>query len=172
MKSLHPFQPTRQTQQLQLQAELFQLSEQTLLAEFRISGFLDRVLWPSSHETEVRVDELWKTTCLEVFVAAEKSNTSPYVEINCSPNGNWNAYSFSSYRQGMTPSSHITVRLKERAAEGADAHFRIEIHSPQPLSSHCVGLSAVIEFIDGEKSYWALQHPKPQADFHDKNGWL
>lgn len=30
-----------------------------------------------------------------------------------------------------------------------------------------IGLSAVIEEIDGTKSYWALAHPDGPPDFHD-----
>ncbi len=35
-----------------------------------------------------------------------------------------------------------------------------------------VGLSAVIESTDGHLSNWALHHPKPVPDFHDRAGWV
>ncbi len=37
----------------------------------------------------------------------------------------------------------------------------VPVHAPLRL-----GLSAVIEDEDGERSYWALRHPPGQPDFH------
>ena len=46
-----------------------------------------------------RADELWRTTCFEAFLrpAGEKS----YREWNFAPSGNWAAYDFTAYREGM-----------------------------------------------------------------------
>ena len=35
-----------------------------------------------------------------------------------------------------------------------------------PATASRLGLTAVIESRAGERSYWALQHAAPQADFH------
>lgn len=172
MRSLQPFQKTSLSETISVQAELFQTSPEHILVEFLISGALENIVWPASQIVEARLDELWKTTCLEVFVSAGLAPSDPYLEVNCSPNGNWNAYSFSSYRQGMARPANITVRLKERSSQHNEARFRVEISSTQPLLASHLGLSAVIEFSTGEKSYFALKHPAAQADFHDKNGWV
>jgi hypothetical protein len=37
------------------------------------------------------------------------------------------------------------------------------------LQGRAVGLSAVIEEVDGSKSYWALRHPPGQPDFHHRD---
>jgi len=37
--------------------------------------------------------------------------------------------------------------------------------------SWSLGLSAVIESADGRLSYWALRHPAPRPDFHQRAGW-
>ena len=34
-----------------------------------------------------------------------------------------------------------------------------------------LGLAAVIEEVDGRKSYWALAHPPGKADFHQLDGF-
>ncbi|NUN05682.1 MAG: DOMON-like domain-containing protein [Bdellovibrio sp.] len=171
MRSLLPFAKTPLSASISVHAELFQTSPENILVEFLISGALQNIAWPPPQVIEARADELWKQTCLEVFISHGLSAQDPYLEVNCSPNGNWNAYSFSSYRQGMTPAADITVRLKERSSQSNEARFRLEIASTQALHVAHLGLTAAIEFTSGEKSYFALKHPAAQADFHDKNGW-
>ncbi|MBV2168478.1 MAG: DOMON-like domain-containing protein [Bdellovibrio sp.] len=171
MTSLLAFNNTGTAASFKVQAELFQVSPHTLLIEFKLLGPLEQVVWPSPGVIETREDGLWKTTCLEAFLSSGDKKNDPYFEINCSPNGNWNAYSFGSYRDGMTPSPDITVRLKERSTEANEAHFQIEIQNSSPWEIKFYGLTAVIEFSNGEKSYWALRHPGSAADFHDKAGW-
>lgn len=171
MRQLKSFIPTNQTKSLTINADFYQVSPDQLLVEFEISGPLGRVAWPPPNVPESREDGLWQHTCLEVFYSAGSGPEAPYTEINCSPNGNWNAYSFSSYREGMTPASSITVRLKQREVHADTCRFQIEVCSTPPLTIQSLGLSAVIEFANGEKSYWALSHPGPQADFHNKDGW-
>src|SRR5580765_5131389 len=46
-----------------------------------------------------RADELWKTTCCEVFVMPD--GASDYIEFNLSPSSRWAAYGFDGYRAGM-----------------------------------------------------------------------
>jgi hypothetical protein len=111
-----------------------------------------------------RADELWKTTCFEAFV--QPSGQQAYREWNFAPTGNWAAYDFSAYRQGM-----------ERAAVENGPYIRIEdnftwwsIGATIATDAEAVlrlGLSAVLEESDGTKSYWALAHCDPEKpDFH------
>jgi hypothetical protein len=44
-----------------------------------------------------RADDLWRTTCFELFIQAE--GESGYREWNFAPNGSWAAYDFSGYRE-------------------------------------------------------------------------
>src|SRR3954466_2253054 len=48
----------------------------------------------------IRTPRLWEATCMEAFLRAEGENA--YLELNFSPSGQWAAYAFSHYRQGMT----------------------------------------------------------------------
>jgi hypothetical protein len=110
-----------------------------------------------------RADDLWKTTCFEAFfrVAEHKS----YREWNFAPSGQWAAYQFSAYREGMTSAEVAAepyIRMEDNftwwalgatIAVPADANWEL-------------GLSAVLEEKDGTKSYWALTHPTDKPDFH------
>lgn len=170
MRQLRPFIVTPHTQALEVSAELFQTSAQHFLLEFNISGDIHQIAWPPSSD-ESRHDGLWQNTCWEAFFSAGSENADTYTEINCSPNGDWNAYNFSSYREGMTLAADVTVCLKQRDSLGDSVRFQMEVSCTSPLSLQSVGLMAVIEFTDGSKSYWALHHPRSQPDFHDKGGW-
>lgn len=171
MIHLKPFAKTAHTDSLTVLGEAYPLSDSRLLVEFQLTGALEQIRWPESSSAARREDGLWKHTCLEVFFGSGSNAADSYVEINCAPNGHWNAYSFSSYRKDMAAAGDIRVRLQQRDSENHEARFQIEIDSQRPLDFTCLGLTAVVEFIDGSLSYWSLFHPGTQADFHDKAGW-
>ncbi|WP_413568209.1 DOMON-like domain-containing protein [Bdellovibrio sp. HCB117] len=171
MKKLIPFTNTAQTNLFKVAAEIEAISHDTHLLNFEIQGPVERILWPAPAVIESRQDELWKTTCLEAFLSSGNTATDSYLEINCSPNGNWNAYKFSSYRQGMVPAADVSVRLQERTGETQRVRFQIEIKGFNASEAVFHGLTAVIEFTNGEKSYWSLKHADANPNFHDKEGW-
>lgn len=171
MKSLTAFTATPLTEKFSVAAKLSKTSVQVLSVEFKILGPVDLISWPTSKKVVTRENELWKTTCLETFFSAGTTQEDPYVEINCSPNGNWNAYRFLRYREGMTPSAEISVLLKQKKIHADEAYFLIEIQSTNTLNIQSCGLTMVMEFTNGKKSYWALRHPGSTADFHSKEGW-
>lgn len=114
-----------------------------------------------------RADNLWQTTCFELF--ARRPGDTSYAEYNFSPSGQWAAYAFADYRDRLDdifPECTPQISL-----ETGDQwlHCQIVLELPEPWASAplAIGLSAVIEEIDGTKSYWALSHPaKGPPDFH------
>ena len=111
-----------------------------------------------------RADELWLTTCFEAFLSAAGEDN--YREWNFAPSGNWAAYDFSAYREGMA-----------RADVGAPPYIRMEDNftwwtvgatiTADAGRKWQLGLSAVLEETDGTKSFWALAHPDAdKPDFH------
>lgn len=173
MNVLIPFPESALNNNISVETQIIFKLPLLLTAEFQVKDPNQTIKWPPKQNPAVRCDDLWKTTCLETFFSAGENNDDPYVEINCSPNGNWNAYSFSRYREGMTPSSKIHVELKKTQDESKTPSpvFLLEIRSTEPLKIKSISTTMVIEFITGEKSYWALRHPSPKADFHNKEVW-
>lgn len=111
-----------------------------------------------------RADELWRTTCFEIFVAAPDGT---YREWNFAPSGEWAAYDFARYREGMCNAEvpHPPyIRMEDNLTWWAvGATIAVEAGVEWRL-----GLSVVLEEKDGTKSYWALAHPSSDApDFHD-----
>lgn len=120
---------------------------------------LKGVLWPQ-FTRQRRQDELWKTTCLELFIG--KPGEASYVELNVSPNGGWNVYQFDSYREGMKESAlieiidfHVSDFFLEATFQVSDMVFPITL-----------GPAVIVEKEDGELGYFATKHGD-NPDFHD-----
>lgn len=112
-----------------------------------------------------RADELWLTTCFEVFVKADGAES--YLEFNFSPSGAWAAYHFAGYREGRQKLPLAwEPNVEPLAHEGRFSLFAEFDASSFPKGRARIGLSAVIEETDGSKSYWALNHPLGEPDFH------
>lgn len=140
---------------------------------YRLRGELSRLRLPAAAAQPGPRDGLWQHCCLELFVGSPDSPA--YREFNFSPSGDWAAYAFSGLRQHAGPdqipvhprlswqhddrSAQLDVQLPATALPAPDAGLRR------------LGLSAVLESLDGELSYWALQHPAERPDFHDPAGW-
>lgn len=149
-----------------------------LSVAFSVTSFgLEMVYVVAGNRAAVRIppttepglaDGLWRHTCLEAFVAAE--GDAAYREFNFSPSGQWAIYSFASQRV-RTPLEVDAVMQPSTHIHSSSEQLTLTAHLPwtalPPRDSVLrVGLSAVIEEANGQLSYWALQHPCEQPDFH------
>lgn len=112
-----------------------------------------------------RADELWKTTCFELFL--KPAGGEAYSEINLSPSERWNAYDFDGYRAGMRerPFPHEPECTMRQGSSFAIFDAALPT-AGLPAVDCTIGLSAVIEEQGGTRSYWALAHPDGEPDFH------
>lgn len=144
----------------------------TLNLFFCVGAPTSRFVIPQS-TTPARRDDLWRATCFEAFL--REDGEQAYVEWNFAPSLDWASYAFAAPRADMAP-----------AEIEADPYIRVEdnltwwalgatISIPADATYH-LGLSAVIEEQDGNKSYWALAHPNKgldaPPDFHDPTCFL
>jgi hypothetical protein len=115
-----------------------------------------------------RADELWRHTCFEAFLSIPPD--TGYYEFNFSPSTQWAAYRFSGYRSGMQVASEIDERNIETSSSPRSFTLRTALDLDRanvPRSTRWrLGLSAVIEETNGNKSYWALAHAPGKPDFH------
>ena len=111
-----------------------------------------------------RGDDLWQTTCGELFLKDREG--AGYREFNFSPSERWAAYRFESYHEGRTDED---IPSPEVSSESGQFLFVLTALLDAAIleGSDLAGLSAVIEEKDGTKSYWALAHPPGKPDFHD-----
>jgi hypothetical protein len=156
----HPARPARRVKGVNVTTRF--LPEGELMLRWRIEGARDLVL--PAYSGAGRGDDLWKTTCFELFIAHAGG---AYREFNFSPSGRWAAYDFSSFRQSegnsdLRDSPHVSV---ERGEEITVATVRVPIDA---LGGARRGaLTAVIEEEGGVTSFWAPAHGGDQPDFHD-----
>ncbi len=135
---------------------------------YRLTGALDRVRWAEPGLPK-RADELWKHTCLEAFL--RRPGEDGYVELNFAPSLRWAAYAFDGYRSGMRNAdpSPLIVNVERTPGEVLlTAEVGLGV-GPAPLS---LALTAVIEDMDGARTYWALAHPQGKPDFHHAAGFV
>ncbi|MEW6678618.1 MAG: DOMON-like domain-containing protein [Pseudomonadota bacterium] len=117
-----------------------------------------------------RADGLWRHTCLEVFVQADRG--PGYREFNFSPSGQWQAYVFTAYRDGGLLESVPAPSMSRDDAPG-----RLVLTCTLPAAALPgggqlrLGLTAVLEDADGSLSYWSLRHPPGKPDFHHTHGF-
>ncbi len=143
---------------------------------YRLDGDPRRIRIPSAAGGG-RTDGLWKHTCLEAFVRI--ADAPQYLELNFSPSGQWAAYRFEGYREGMRPleleeAPRILVRSEDAAPSGAIVSGLLELEAlvRLPLLREAtgrrlrLGLCAVLEDDAGGLSYWALRHAPGRPDFH------
>ena len=157
----HPDHPPASV--TQVEARIIARDDNWLRVRWRIEGSQRLVVPPFAGKG--RADELWQTTCFELFL--KPADGSAYVEINLSPSERWNAYDFVAYRWDMEErpfprEPECTMRLGS-----SFAIFDVAIPGAGLPDAECaMGLAAVIEEQGGVKSYWALAHPDAKPDFH------
>ena len=130
------------------------------------------VLLPESKTAPQRCDQLWAHTCLELFIAIPGEKR--YWEVNMAPSGDWAVYRLDDYRQGLQPEPQLAALPFQVHSQLGLLELRLHWNLPAELAAAAeleLGASAVIEHLDGEISYWALNHPTPQADFHHRQSF-
>ncbi|MEO5887712.1 MAG: DOMON-like domain-containing protein [Anaerolineales bacterium] len=146
----------------------------TLYIRFVLAGNLEEVTVPELSANPARKHQLWRTTCFEFFIAIK--SMPQYWEFNMSPSGDWNIYVMDAYRQvGMREETRIQ-RIPfevQKAADGLSLEIANNlgpiIAREKPIE---VGITCVIQTKSGKETYWAVLHPRPEADFHAREGFV
>lgn len=166
----HPSQLPRAVAVRSLSASVGALPPGRLVFEYRLEGDLARLRLPPAGAAQ-RLDGLWKHTCFEAFVAV--TGTKAYTELNFSPSGDWSAYEFTDYRQGM---AHVQLQVPPQIAVRQGKNrlqlaAMVALPASEPREVLRVGLTAVVQAEDGSLSYWATKHaPGKKPDFHHPEG--
>jgi hypothetical protein len=147
-----------------VEARLIGLDSSWLRVRWRVEGSQSLVV--PAFAGRGRADDLWRTTCFELFL--RPGGGDAYVELNLSPSERWAAYDFRAYRDGMQDRAasrepDCTLRVGSSFAI-FDAAIPRDLLPELPVAAN---FAAVIEEEGGAISYWALAHPNSKPDFHD-----
>ena len=167
-RSLHPHPATPANASFGIKAEASRLGDGRLLLRYHVLGAVTRLLLPEP-AAPMRTDGLWQHSCFEAFIRLPGEQS--YAEFNFSPSGQWAAYRFSRYRQGMEPASAAPMIETRASSECYELSASIRPDLRADAAWH-LGLTAVIEERCARKSYWSLGHFMDNPDFHDPAGFL
>lgn len=145
-----------------------ELSPEGLALRYRLAADLERLAIPGAAAPQ-RVEGLWRHTCFEAFAMGD--DAPAYREFNFSPSGAWQAYGFHAYRQGGPLAKVAAPRIERAVKAELDLHAFLPAQDLPSGARLLLGLSAVIEAVDGTLSYWALRHPPGRPDFHHPDGF-
>ncbi len=144
-----------------------------LCIEYQLDGDLQTVILPACSSVYPRRHELWRQTCFELFFGIP--GESQYWEVNIGPDGCWNFYHFTGYRQGMQEDAaveELTCRVLRRG-NTFSLFCRIDVLKLVPdCKSLEVGIAAVVFDSAGAAAYWAIDHFDTVPDFHSRQSFL
>jgi hypothetical protein len=152
-------------------ARVDRLSADLLVIYYQIEGDIDQLQLPPQRRS-AHTDGLWQHTCFEAFI--RESGARNYLELNFAPSSEWAIYRFDDYRRGMTAveprqAPKIICRRRENLLE---ADVDVHLSGLMPRAELRLGLSAVLEDLQGRICYWALAHAPGNADFHHDAGFV
>jgi hypothetical protein len=169
---LKPF-PSNTTPNIKISGEIVRV-ENRLFIRHEVNGDTVAILLPAKASTPSRTDNLWKATCFEFFLAVP--NKSAYWEFNMSPSGGWNVYNMDAYRR-IGFREDIAFTQLPFLFSNTDNKLSLDISVDlSPIVQHQqkvrIGITAIIQTVDGNETYWALTHPGNQADFHLRESFI
>lgn len=142
-------------------AAQLELTASGFTTRFLLEGDIRRIAIPAPAEP-ARADDLWRTTCCEVFW--QQHGQSTYREFNLSPSGQWACYDFDDYRLNGRDGAVEAVTIDSRHSESElvlDCRISAELGVPA-----LIGLTAVVEDDAGAIQYWSLSFASGKPDFH------
>lgn len=152
---------------------------------FRLEGDLKKVLCSKSSfelgvgELCLRQEGLWNHTCFEIFLKPFALSDS-YYEFNFSTLGIWDVFAFESYRNPKVLKKSFDFELVGLKWDpvlnelGGSVMILKKDLMDQVCArkGSCFGLTAVVEDVSLNKSYWALAHSGVKPDFHQSESFI
>jgi hypothetical protein len=130
---------------------------------YTLVGDISAIVVPPSAEP-LRTDGLWESTCFELFLRRE--GESGYLELNFAPSGEWAAYSFRAFREGMVQAA--MPGPPEISATVTADRLEVEVAVSPWLDDgpYAMNIAAILQNRTGHRSFWAISHAGGEPDFH------
>jgi hypothetical protein len=140
---------------------------------YTVRGDIHRLRLPAVCEPGP-ADGLWAHTCFEAFFSEPAAPA--YHEFNFSPSTQWAHYRFREERVRDALWIDRTLPPHVQMPPGDPTQWVLTASvDATPLGDDQPGTwfapTAVLEMNDGSLSYWAMSHPAPRPDFHNRTGW-
>lgn len=156
-----------------IKGEIFR-QDNLLTIHYALTGKIEDIFLSSPSVNPTRKEELWKTTCLEFFLAIK--GLPHYWEFNISPSGDWNIYRMDAYRR-IGFREEMSIQQFQFNMQKHTNNFLLNaavdlnpiIQAEQILE---IGITAIVQTTEGSETYWALVHPAPEANFHLRESFI
>lgn len=173
MKQLFTLQPFEPDDLLLSIDGSIEYQQGLLELHYAMQGDLAQVLFPPVVDIPGRQFALWEATCLEFFVAI--MGHTDYWEFNLAPNGNWQVFHLSDYREGLKDEAAINYLpfAVQQNEQGLQLDLSIDLTCLFPPETKLeMAITAVIQAATREYGYWAVQHGGKKADFHRRSDFV
>jgi hypothetical protein len=138
-------------------------SATSLHLRYEVKGRIGELVVPA-RAAPIRTDNLWKTTCFELFL--RRARSTAYRELNFSPSSRWAAYEFSAHRRGMVQAALPAPPVVEVTIGAEQLNVDVRVSLDLADEPYLLAAAAVIEEKNGRLSLWALSHAGAAPDFH------
>ncbi len=155
----------------------YKLEGSFLILQFLVEDYQSEIedFYPPTSGEKLAIlylnEDLWKTTCFEIFL--KNLNSNDYYEFNFNSQGDWNLFYFKDYREREKNFKHtVTVSVQnEKLLNKTTLMYKFDIAKLDKLNFPCqVNLSSVIK-TKSEISYWSQKHTGAKPDFHDSKNF-
>ena len=141
------------------------LREQKIRLSFVVKGALDEYIFPSKSIPK-KANELWKSTCFELFLGNEKEET--YYELNFSSSLAWNFYYLSTYRGEVEELTLLNSPKVERFEAKDEFKILFELSVENVEDFELYNVACILLNKEHKRTFWTIKHLNSQPDFHDK----
>ena len=136
-----------------------------LRIEYSLSGLDGPAEFPTPSRSPARRLQLWRCTCFELLWGPLHGPN--YWELNASPAGHWNVLAFAAYRRGMTEEPRIGAQIRTHyRSDGFGLCCALPVAALGCPGPYRLAPAAIIRLADGQRTFWAMQHPDEAPDFH------
>ena len=157
-----------------------EIKQKRVNIEYRVTGEIDNYIFETFMESEalmrlkssspIRANNLWKSTCFELFIAP-KENLN-YWELNISSSTKWNFYAFDSYKENMREERDISIPNIE-IVQKENLYFiscEFNLREIIPKQSN-FNLAVILLDRNCVRHFYSINRKGGVVDFHDKKYW-
>ena len=148
---------------------ILNIREQKLEISFIVKGMLTAYVFPQMLK-EQRLDELWKATSFELFLA--NTQKEEYYELNFSPSLAWNFYYLNTYRADVTEVENLSK--PKIAVSNSDGEFKIvfEFALENLEMFDICNIACIVLNKNNERTFWSVKHQSEVPDFHERKNFF
>ena len=160
----------REEKNIVIEASL-EIEQKRVKVEYKVTGELNNYIFEEASKQK-RANELWKSTCFELFIAPkEKLN---YWELNISPSTKWNLYTFDNYKELMREEKNISIpnieitQREDGYILSCEVYFDIEEFSPKDNNFN---LAVILLDKKEVRHFYSINRKDGVVNFHDRDYW-